>query len=241
VAVYVVTGATGTLGGAVARTLLLRGHHVAVPFRHRDRFLSFAASVDAPDRLLGESAEIDRMDDAERLMRAVVAWAGRLDGVAAIAGGYASSGKLEAAPASEWEEMLRVNLQTAYATCRAAVPHLVATCGSLVTCSSRAVVGGGAGTAYVTSKAAVEALTREIAHENRTRGVRANAIAPGTIDTPANRRDMPEADPASWTPAEEIAEVVAFLLSPESAPITGAIVPVHSRRSVSQPSPGTHS
>jgi NAD(P)-dependent dehydrogenase (short-subunit alcohol dehydrogenase family) len=230
VAVYVVTGATGILGGAVARTLLARGHQVAVPFRDRTRFESLAASFGAGDRLRGEAGEMDRIEDAERVLNAVVGWAGRLDGVAAIAGGYASSGRLEAAPVAEWEEMLRVNLQTAYATCRAALPHLVATRGSLVTCSSRAASTGGAGTAYVASKAAVEAMTREIAHENRGRGIRANAIAPGIIDTPANRQAMPAADVTSWTPAEEIAEVVAFLLSPESSPITGAVIPVHARR-----------
>lgn len=230
VAVYLVTGATGVLGGAVARLLVARGHQVVAPFRDRTRFDSLAASVNARERLLGEAAEMDHVEQAERVMDAAVRWAGRLDGVAAMAGGYASSGRLEVAPAAEWDEMLRVNLHTTYATCRAALPRLVSTRGSLVTCSSRAASAGGAGTAYVASKAAVEALTREIAHENRARGVRANAIAPGIIDTPANRQAMPAADKAAWTPPEEIAEVVAFLLSPESAPITGAVIPVHARR-----------
>jgi NAD(P)-dependent dehydrogenase (short-subunit alcohol dehydrogenase family) len=126
--------------------------------------------------------------------------------------------------------MLRLNLQTAYATARAALPHLITSRGSLVLCSSQAVATGGGGTAYVTSKAAVEALTRELALENRTRGVRVNAIAPGIIDTPANRAAMPKADARQWTPPDQIAEVVAFLLSSASAPITGAIVPVHARR-----------
>ena len=229
-AVYVVTGGTGALGSAVVRLLLARGHHTAVPFRDRSRFEALRAAVGAPATLMGEPASIDTVEEAVRLMDVVAQRAGAVDGVAALAGGYASSGPIETAAPGEWEQMLRLNLQTAYATCRAAVPHLVRSRGAIVTCSSRAVVTGGAGLAYVTSKAAVEALTRELALENRARGVRANAIAPGLIDTESNREAMPKADRAGWTPPEEIAEVVAFLLSPESAPITGAVIPVHARR-----------
>jgi NAD(P)-dependent dehydrogenase (short-subunit alcohol dehydrogenase family) len=228
--VYVVTGGSGGLGSAVVRALVAGGHRVVVPYRDRARFEALEAAVQTPGALLGETAEMDRHEDAERVLAAAVRWGGQLDGVAAIAGGYASSGALDAATTREWDEMLRVNLGTAYATSRAALPHLAAARGSLVLCSSRAVVTGGAGTAYTVSKAAVEALTRELALESAKRGVRVNAIAPGTIDTPGNRGAMPGADRSSWTPPEEIAEVVLFLLSPRSAPVTGAIVPVHARR-----------
>jgi len=228
--VYVVTGGSGGLGSAVVRTLVAAGHRVVVPYRDRARFAALEAAVGTPGALLGETAEMDRVEDAERVLAAAARWGERVDGVAAMAGGYAASGALDVAPAREWEEMLRVNLATAYATCRAALPHLAATRGSLVLCSSRAVATGGSGIAYTVSKAAVEALTRELAAESRPRGVRVNAIAPGTIDTPGNRGAMPAADRSSWTPPEEIAAVVEFLLSPRSAPVTGAVVPVHARR-----------
>ena len=227
--VFVVTGGSGGLGSAVVRTLIAAGHQVVVPYRDRGRFTALENGVAAKDRLLGAIAEMDRLEDAERVMAEAVRWGARLDGVAALAGGYASSGALDVAPAQEWEEMLRVNLKTAYSTCRAALPHLSATRGSIVLCSSRAVTTGGAGTAYTVSKAAVEALTRELALESRGRGVRVNAIAPGTIDTPGNRSAMPKADRTSWTPPVEIAAVVAFLLGPESTPVTGAVVPVHAK------------
>jgi NAD(P)-dependent dehydrogenase (short-subunit alcohol dehydrogenase family) len=80
--------------------------------------------------------------------------------------------------------------------------------------------------AYAVSKVAVHALVRILAVENRDFAVRFNAVLPGTIDTPANRRAMPGADPAKWTSPAAIARVVDFLLSPESAPTTGALVPV---------------
>jgi NAD(P)-dependent dehydrogenase (short-subunit alcohol dehydrogenase family) len=80
--------------------------------------------------------------------------------------------------------------------------------------------------AYAVSKAGVEALTRGVAQENRRRGVRANAVAPGTLDTEANRRAMPGADRQAWVAPSAVAEVIGFLLSPVSAPLTGTILPL---------------
>jgi NAD(P)-dependent dehydrogenase (short-subunit alcohol dehydrogenase family) len=80
--------------------------------------------------------------------------------------------------------------------------------------------------AYAVAKQALHALVRVLAQENRTKGVRVNAVLPGTIDTPANRDAMQSADKSGWTSPERIAEVVVFLLSSDSAATTGALVPV---------------
>ena len=85
----------------------------------------------------------------------------------------------------------------------------------------------GAGvSAYAMSKAAVSTLTATLAEELRGEGILVNAIAPGIIDTPANRAAMPDADRRNWTSPEAVARTIAFLLSPRSAPVTGALVPV---------------
>jgi NAD(P)-dependent dehydrogenase (short-subunit alcohol dehydrogenase family) len=80
--------------------------------------------------------------------------------------------------------------------------------------------------AYAVAKEAVHALVRVLALENQDRGLRFNAVLPGTIDTGANRAAMPGADRQRWTSPEAIARTIAFLLSPRSAPVTGALVPV---------------
>jgi NAD(P)-dependent dehydrogenase (short-subunit alcohol dehydrogenase family) len=97
----------------------------------------------------------------------------------------------------------------------------------VVAVGSRAAETGGTGmAAYAVAKVAVHALVRVLALEYAGEAVRFNAVLPGTIDTPANRRAMPKADRSSWTSPEAVARVIAFLLSPESAPTTGALVPV---------------
>jgi NAD(P)-dependent dehydrogenase (short-subunit alcohol dehydrogenase family) len=223
----VVTGGTGALGRALVRELVGRGDRVAVPYRFAAGFESLRSALGHSPALWGAETDLADLDSARRFFDAAAAWLGRLDGVACLAGGYAGSGPLEATPASEWDAMLRVNLASLHATCRAALPHLLREGGSVVTVGSRLAESAGAGAAaYTASKAAVLALTRALALENRDRGVRVNAISPSVIDTEANRHAMPKADRSRWTAPEDIARVIAYLLSPASAAVTGAVIPV---------------
>jgi NAD(P)-dependent dehydrogenase (short-subunit alcohol dehydrogenase family) len=225
--VYVVTGATGTLGRAVAGTLLAHGARVAAPYRSAERWREVERALAAGERVWAAAADITDPGSTQQFVDEAARRLGRLDGVAAVAGAYAGSGPFEQAPVTEWLAMLGANLTPTATVCRAALPHLLKQGGSVVTVASKTALDGGAGAAaYAVSKAAVVALTRALAQENRERGVRVNAVAPGTIDTPDNRAAMPGANHARWTAPAAIAEVIAFLLSPASAPTTGAVVPV---------------
>ena len=228
---FIVAGGTGALGRAVVQALLERDARVAVSFRAAAGWDALRDAAGPGAALWGRAADVADPAAALAFVDEAAAWLGGLDGVAALSGAYAGSGTLEEAPLREWDDMLRANLATVHGLCRAALPHMLAGGGgSVVTVGSRLAETGGAGAAaYAVSKAAVAAVTRVLALENRDRGVRFNCVVPGIIDTAANRAAMPSADPSGWTPPLAIARVIVFLLSPESAALTGAMVPVDAR------------
>jgi NAD(P)-dependent dehydrogenase (short-subunit alcohol dehydrogenase family) len=127
-----------------------------------------------------------------------------------------------------------MNFVTAFLCCRSAVKALTATGagGRIVNVATRPALEWRAGAgmaAYTASKAAVAALTVALAEEAVNAGILVNAIAPSTMDTPANRRAMPKADHAAWAKVEEVAATISFLASPENRVTRGAVVPVYGR------------
>jgi NAD(P)-dependent dehydrogenase (short-subunit alcohol dehydrogenase family) len=221
-----VTGGTGALGRALVELLLTRGSRVVVPWRRAETWRAFEADLAAGDALVGVEADLSH-PAAVRAAVEEAARGGGIDGVALVAGGWEGGARFEDAPEEQWERMLTGNLGTVANVCRAALPHLLKQGGSVVAVGARAAETNGAGmAAYAVAKSAVHALVRVLAMENRQRGVRFNAVLPGIIDTPANRAAMPDADRGLWTPPLAIARVMAFCLSSESAPLTGALLPV---------------
>jgi NAD(P)-dependent dehydrogenase (short-subunit alcohol dehydrogenase family) len=124
--------------------------------------------------------------------------------------------------------MLTLNLTSAYVAARAVLPHmLTAGSGRIVAVASRAVVPPAAGViAYTVAKSAVIALVRALAAETRGRGVTVNAVAPSTMDTPANRAAMPGVDPKTWVPVESVAGAIAYLASESAAHVTGTLLAI---------------
>jgi NAD(P)-dependent dehydrogenase (short-subunit alcohol dehydrogenase family) len=223
----IVTGGTGALGRAVVKRLLASGTRVAVSYRRAEEWRSLQAQTGADAPLFSFEADLADAARAAEFVARARERLGALDAVALVAGGWAGGKPFHEAPADEWTRMLRSNLDSAANVCRAALPLLREQAGSVVAVGSRAAEPGGSGmAAYAVSKVALHALVRVLAQENRAHGVRVNAVLPGTIDTQANRDAMKSADRSGWTSPDRIAEVVAFLLSSESAATTGALVPV---------------
>jgi len=221
-----VTGGTGALGRAIVKRLLEQGARVAVTYRREAEWRTLESAAAAPGRLHGVEADLADAEAARRAVEKAAAELGVLDGLALVAGGWAGGTAFDAAPADEWSRMLRGNLDSAAYACRHALPLLRKQGGAIVAVGSRAAETAGANmAAYAVSKQALHALVRVLALENRG-SVRVNAVLPGTIDTQANRDAMKSADTKAWTSPEAIARVVSFLLSSDSAPTTGALVPV---------------
>jgi NAD(P)-dependent dehydrogenase (short-subunit alcohol dehydrogenase family) len=152
---------------------------------------------------------------------------GRVDALVNAVGGFAG-GELVSTSMAEWNRMLALNLNTAMLGCRAVLPAMIrARRGRIVNIASRAVVPPQGGfIAYTVSKAAVITLTQALAQEVRAHGITVNAVLPSTMDTPANRRAMPDADRSAWVTTEAVALVVAFLASDAAEAVSGAAVPV---------------
>jgi NAD(P)-dependent dehydrogenase (short-subunit alcohol dehydrogenase family) len=220
----VITGGTGGLGAAVTRVFLEDGWDVVVPWVD-ERELT---RVEEHERL--SLVRADLMDPASA--GEVVAAAG--DDLAALVnlvGGFSAGGRVHETPADDFESLVRLNLRPTYVMCAAAIPVLLGRGGGAIVCvSSRAALRPFPGAAgYVTGKAGVLALVDALHEEYRDDGIRTNAIIPSVIDTPGNRRDMPDADFSRWVKPEEIARVIRFLCSDDAAVTSGAHVPVYGR------------
>jgi NAD(P)-dependent dehydrogenase (short-subunit alcohol dehydrogenase family) len=222
-----VTGATGALGGAVVERLLVGGSRVAVSYRSAPDWEALQERHGRSAALAGFEADIARGDGAAAFVERAAAALGGIDGVALVAGAWAGGASFHESAPDELARMLSVNLATAAYVCHAALPRITAPGGSIVAVGSLAARDAGGGmAAYAVAKSALHALVRVLALENRARGVRVNAVLPGTIDTPDNRAAMPDADRSRWTSPAAIAGTIAFLLSSESLPVSGALVPV---------------
>jgi len=214
-----VAGGAGALGSAVVHELSDRGWDVTVIDRHERSDGADGVTYAQADLLDPESAA------------AAVASVGGLKAVVNLVGGFAMGPKVGEADLGEFEFMLRLNLVPAFNLASAAMPRLAETGGgAFVGVSARAALEPFAGASgYITAKAAVLAFIRSLDAEYRAAGVRANAVLPSTIDTPANREASPGADWSKWVPPEQIARVIAFLCSDDSQATSGAAVPVYGR------------
>ncbi len=225
--VVAVTGGSGQLGTAVVRAALSAGAAVAS--------LDHAASPRDPAALKGALAlggfDLAEPDAAAHALEQVVKQLGGLDALVNVAGTFRFE-KLADGGLETWDLLYRVNLRTAVSASRAALPHLLRRGGGRIVnvgalaAANRAASGMGA---YTASKAGVLKLTEALAAELKDHNITVNAVLPSTIDTPANRADMPKADFSRWVAPSDLASVIVFLLSDEARAVTGALIPVAGR------------
>jgi NAD(P)-dependent dehydrogenase (short-subunit alcohol dehydrogenase family) len=227
----VVTGGTGALGSAVVTVLLGGGAECYVSCLDQSELRHFSHLKDERVRIV---EGIDLADEAAvaRLYSPFAAgnplWAS-----IHIAGGFAMN-PVEKTTADEFAQMWQTNAATCFLCCREAVKAIRASPagGRIVNVAARPglIPEMGAGMiAYTASKAAVAAITRALGAELAPEGIWVNAVAPGIMDTPANRRSMPKADYSKWPKVEEVAATIAFLASPANTVTRGAVVPVYGR------------
>ena len=223
-----VTGGTGGLGVAVTTAFLDAGWRVVVPWVVEREL----ARMPKHPRL--KLVRADLFDEKSALECAAAAASNAdapLRAVVNLVGGFAAGGRVHETPVEDFETQLRLNLRPAYLVCHAAIPHLLAAGdGAIVCVSSRAALKPFPGAAgYIVAKAAVLTFVDVLHAEYGADGIRANAILPSVIDTPANRRSSPDADHSRWVAPAQIASVVRFLCEDGSGVVGGAHVPVYGR------------
>lgn len=222
----VVTGATGALGSAVVQGLLERGAEIWMPMREdalpqhlpwRGEAKVHAASglaLDDEASVVGYYAGVPAL------------WAS-----VHLVGGFAMNGVAETS-LDELRAQWSLNAVTCFLCSREAVKamRLTGAGGRIVNVTSRAAVSSAPGMlSYTMTKAAVTSLSQSLAAELAGEQILVNAVAPSIIDSPANRKAMPDADFSRWPKASEIAAAIGFLISPTNTLTSGAIVPVYGR------------
>ncbi len=238
----IITGGASGIGLATAQLLHQRGARVAIVDVKTDKGAEALASLGNSDnRAIFLPANLALPEEADRVVAETVAAFGRLNAVVNSAG-IQRYGNAEQTSLELWNEVMEVNLTSAFLISRAAIPHLRQHGGgSIVHVGSvQSHVSQRGAMAYVTSKHALLGLTRSMAVDYSAERIRVNCVCPGTVDTPMFRWTM-SLDPNPNSVLEsckamhpigriaqpaEIAEVIAFLLSDAASFVTGTAIDV---------------
>src|SRR5215471_7144724 len=221
--VVLITGANGGLGAFVTNSFLDAGARVIGVSRS-------ISDADFPrEGFSAIPAEISGVESARQLIDAAIAKAGRIDGLIHLMGGFAGGQPVADTDDATFDRMLDLNLRSAFYVIRATLPPMRGQgSGRIIAIGSKAAVEPApmAG-AYSTSKAGLVSLVRTVARENSDRGISANIVLPGTMDTPANRAADPQADFSKWVHPCQVAKLLVYLMSDQASQINGAVIPIY--------------
>jgi len=221
--IALVTGANGGLGRNVTQALLDAGAQVIGTSRKIEQS-EFHGSA-----FMALSAEISTAAGAKDMFDIVLTRFAKVDIVVHTVGGFAGGPSVADTDDATFQRMLDLNLNSTFHLLRAVLPSMRETGGGrIVAIGSRAALEPGAGVgAYSASKAAMVSLMRTIALENKDRGITANVILPGIMDTPANRQAMPNADVSKWVQPANVASLILWLVGDAGRDVNGAAIPVY--------------
>lgn len=221
-----ITGAAGTLGRATAAAFAEAGARCVLLDNNADG-LRAAYGADR-DNQISATADLADAASVERTIDMALAKFGRIDVLCNIVGGFRMGHPVHETPADVWRLMINLNAGSLIGMAHAVVPHMIAAgSGKIVSVAAMGGLRGGANMgAYAASKSAVMRLTESMSAELRDKNINVNCVLPSVIDTPANRADMPKADPKRWVEPRALADVIVFLASDRARAVHGASVPV---------------
>jgi NAD(P)-dependent dehydrogenase (short-subunit alcohol dehydrogenase family) len=232
--VAIITGATGSLGRVVVKTLLDQGATVFTTYRSEDKQNKLDEFVrEVGSKLTSVQADVTSESSVQALFQKVIDKHGRVDILLNLVGAHTGGSEIANTKESDWDYMMDVNLKSAFLCSKTALPIMIGqNYGKIVSVSARTAAEKrfrSKSGAYAVSKAGIIVLTETIAEEVKKYDINVNCIMPSTIDTPGNRRSFPDGDFSKWVKPEQIAKVILFLVSDDSKTISGASVPVYGK------------
>jgi NAD(P)-dependent dehydrogenase (short-subunit alcohol dehydrogenase family) len=225
----VITGAAGNLGGAVAAAFARRNADLVLVDRRVERLAARFGPESARQRFA--AADLTRASETAAVATQALQWFGRIDVLCNIAGGFRSGVSVHETPDKMIDALFDVNVRSMLNMVRAIVPAmLVQQAGAIINVGALAAQKGSAKMgAYAASKAVVVRLSEAMAAELRDANIRVNCVLPGTLDTPANRAEMPDADASKWVSLDDLAQTIVFLASAAANAVQGVSLPVTGR------------
>lgn len=225
--VIVVTGAAGNLGRVVTVAFLDAGGSVCA-LDHRQGRLADLLPESNDKLFIYEGVDITERELMKALGERIQAEVGSVDILVNTVGGFSMGERVDQITEKTWQKMYELNVQSLLNASAAFLPGMrSAGHGKVITVGSGASHKGSARMgAYAAAKAAVLRLTESMAAELKSSNIQANCVLPGTIDTPQNRQDMPDADYKKWVMPEQVAHAILFLSSSAADEITGASLPI---------------
>jgi NAD(P)-dependent dehydrogenase (short-subunit alcohol dehydrogenase family) len=227
--VAVVSGAAGSMGGALAHALADHGVQLALLDLHEDRLQAVCGNlVSSEDGLLLGGIDLTNPVSVDEAVTKILAKFERIDFLLNIAGGYRAGYPVQDTPIDEWDLMFDLNVKSAFLLSRAILPGMIKQrYGKVVNIAAKPGLKGIArSAAYSGSKSAVLRLTESMAAEVKHLGINVNAVIPGMLDTPKNREDSPDLDPARWVSLDSVIDVIMFLLSNQARAVHAAAIVV---------------
>jgi NAD(P)-dependent dehydrogenase (short-subunit alcohol dehydrogenase family) len=216
----VITGAAGALGQAVVRQLLAAGHRLALLDHDEQRLRS---TFGTRPKVLLHAADVTSTDGVAAVIAQVLQAHGRIDALVHVAGGFEMGEGVHQITRASWDRMMNLNAWSFVALTQAVVPVMQRQgSGRIVAVSAAAAREGQAFKgAYSASKSVLQRLVESLSHEVRAQGIAVNSVAPTTLDTPANRAAMPDADRSAWVSLDAAAQAIVFLATPAGAAVHG--------------------
>lgn len=230
--VVIITGSVGNLGLSTAVELQKLGAKTVLVDRSNERLQeNYPGLINSPDHFLAGGVDLANPDSLSKTVQTALARFGRIDSLVNTVGAWRGGKAAHETDLGDWDFLFGVNVRTTLLCCRAVIPQMLRQGrGTIVNVASRDGLQGSAGySAYSASKSAVLRLTESMAAELKTSNINVNCVMPGTIDTPQNRKAIPNGDFSKWVAPEAIADVILFLISDAARAINGAAVPVYGR------------